>query len=563
MQRSLWTRVFFQRSALLFASAALLTVAGCKDDPEEPGKKECVSNADCPDTQVCNASNECVDKTPSATCGDGTLDAGEECDDGPDNSNTEPNACRVTCVKAHCGDGVVDAGEQCDDGANDGTTCNADCTVPDQGPFCGDGNVDEGEECDDGADNSDTATDACRENCAAASCGDGVVDTGEECDDGVNDGTACMSDCTLPAGGESCGDGVVDADEGEECDDGELNSDTAPNACRENCRLAHCGDGTIDDDEACDDGASNSDSTPDACRSTCVLPTCGDGVVDSNEECDAGDDNGGPACAADCTLPPPTAFRMQTAEILEPGLWLDFGSCGNQRPLINQILAGQFSEPDDDGKYGVSIAALIQPVDASSGATGAIEIHFPECAPGASAGEKDVCEAVAGVDAIATTYSNPLASGPCMERIPAAADANGYSDVVEDAIDATAFPVQNGEQCIVASTDDTFTLSILGLGIPLAGVSMAANYAGDPVDALNTGMLRGFISTATAESVIFPDDVPLVGGKTFASLLAGGADACQTAEAMDQGPDGAGGVTDGWWFYLGFTATEADWTGLP
>jgi cysteine-rich repeat protein len=49
-------------------------------------------------------------------CGDGALDPGEACDDGPGNSNTQPNACRVNCDTPRCGDRVIDFGEDCDDG---------------------------------------------------------------------------------------------------------------------------------------------------------------------------------------------------------------------------------------------------------------------------------------------------------------------------------------------------------------------------------------------------------------------------------------------------------------
>ena len=52
-----------------------------------------------------------------AICGDGILTSPEEeCDDGSANSNTEPDACRVDCNLASCGDGTVDAGEECDAG---------------------------------------------------------------------------------------------------------------------------------------------------------------------------------------------------------------------------------------------------------------------------------------------------------------------------------------------------------------------------------------------------------------------------------------------------------------
>lgn len=52
-------------------------------------------------------------------CGNNVLESGETCDNGTDNSDTRPNACRTDCSAASCGDGVVDQGESCDDGNGD------------------------------------------------------------------------------------------------------------------------------------------------------------------------------------------------------------------------------------------------------------------------------------------------------------------------------------------------------------------------------------------------------------------------------------------------------------
>lgn len=70
-------------------------------------------------------------------CGDGNIDAGEQCDYGINNSYL-PNACRPTCRWPVCGDNVVDTAnsahgginEECDDGANASTTdnCTPQCT---------------------------------------------------------------------------------------------------------------------------------------------------------------------------------------------------------------------------------------------------------------------------------------------------------------------------------------------------------------------------------------------------------------------------------------------------
>ena len=70
----------------------------------------------------------CIVASAGAVCGNGNVDGSEACDDGDDNSDTQPNACRTSCVRPVCGDGVVDEGETCDDGnrLND-DECNNAC----------------------------------------------------------------------------------------------------------------------------------------------------------------------------------------------------------------------------------------------------------------------------------------------------------------------------------------------------------------------------------------------------------------------------------------------------
>jgi cysteine-rich repeat protein len=64
------------------------------------------------------------------SCGDGQLDPGEACDQGPNNSNVPGAYCRTNCSFARCGDGIVDGlqGEECDDGNRvNGDGCSSDC----------------------------------------------------------------------------------------------------------------------------------------------------------------------------------------------------------------------------------------------------------------------------------------------------------------------------------------------------------------------------------------------------------------------------------------------------
>jgi len=108
---------------------------------------------------------------------------------------------------------------------------------------------------------------AVRSSCEGT-CGDGVVTRGEVCDDGENTGLygSCTADCL--AFGPRCGDGVVQ-----------------------------------DELEACDDGADA--GLYEGCNPDCTLgPRCGDGIRQpEHEACDAGDENGGPLCTEECTLP--------------------------------------------------------------------------------------------------------------------------------------------------------------------------------------------------------------------------------------------------------------------
>ncbi|MGB0646137.1 MAG: DUF4215 domain-containing protein [Bradymonadia bacterium] len=225
-------------------------------------------------------------------CGNGEVNAGEECDDG----NLDPHdECSNTCTLPVCGDGVMQAGESCDDGnTNDRDSCTTTCTtavcgdgllfdgveacddgnqINDDGcsntchpPGCGDGILQEGEACDDGNDDN---TDGCTTECIAVICGDGITQGGETCDDG-NQLTepcpygemscmVCNAECTLVSGSVTfCGDTVINEASGETCDDGNLDLEVCPYGamscmvCDTNCQLqlgatSFCGDEIIDE----------------------------------------------------------------------------------------------------------------------------------------------------------------------------------------------------------------------------------------------------------------------------------------------------------------------------
>jgi cysteine-rich repeat protein len=169
-------------------SAACLDESGCGDGVR-CGAEACDDgNAD-----ACDGCSPSCTVEAGLRCGDGAINAecGEECD--------PPLAgqCTLACeVVARCGDGSVDFGEECDDGNTSSCDgCSETCGLE---TGCGDGVQCGTEACDDG---NDASCDGCSAGCEVeegAVCGDGVVSTacGEECDP---PGEGCTLDCQLGA----------------------------------------------------------------------------------------------------------------------------------------------------------------------------------------------------------------------------------------------------------------------------------------------------------------------------------------------------------------------------
>jgi hypothetical protein len=228
----------------------------------------CSSDADCDDGVYCNGAETCVD----AACQDGTppdcsddglfCNGSEVCDElaqgcgntgDPCGPGTVCNEDTDTCDLPNCDNGVCDAGEDCNNcpedcisGSGGGScdacfkgVCDGSCHPVKEGPdcadcatswCCGDGTC-EGEE--DGFN--------CAIDCGAPPvCGDGTCDPGEDrCD--------CPEDCGQPLPTEEgfCSDGVDnDCDGLTDCDDSDCGLDPV-------CNCLPRGDVCTDDGECC------------------------------------------------------------------------------------------------------------------------------------------------------------------------------------------------------------------------------------------------------------------------------------------------------------------------
>jgi cysteine-rich repeat protein len=173
-------------------------------------------------TTACLTSCSGCFETDLPSCGDGKVEAGEECDDG---NRDDGDGCSSQCLleAGDCGNGV------CDPASEDGASCPQDC-------WCGDGVVDSTEDCEQGDVQGTTCSDF-------EACTGGTL----SCDDRL-----CLFDwsgCVCPG---ECGDGIVGTEE--ECDDANLiDDDECRNDCTWNTEL--CGNGVIDHIEECDCGA--------------------------------------------------------------------------------------------------------------------------------------------------------------------------------------------------------------------------------------------------------------------------------------------------------------------
>jgi cysteine-rich repeat protein len=293
------------------------------------------------------------------TCGDGTVETTETCDDG-EAEPSDGDGCDSTCQEETGWDcsgepSVCVDEDECQTGNNE---CDehAGCTNQEPGYSCDcdDGWTGDGFECTD-IDECDTGADNCHANaictnndggfscaCAPGYEGDGVnecadideceLDT-DECSefaacDNTDGGYTCTCDEGYQGDGATCdpicGDDLVVTGEG--CDDG---GEESGDGCSATCEVENgwdcagapsecteiCQDGIVVGGEECDD---ENDVDGDGCDATCTVEEgwmctgepstcseaafCSDGTVDAGEQCDDGNEVDFDGCDTTCTI---------------------------------------------------------------------------------------------------------------------------------------------------------------------------------------------------------------------------------------------------------------------
>jgi hypothetical protein len=133
--------------ARLIALLAVLGLVGCggggggeddttTDEGDDTPADTAGDTAEDPpdDTEPADTEEDPGEDAPPGSCGNGTAEAGEVCDDGniaTEFCSSDASACLADCslANAECGDGEPDDGEQCDDGNSDSEdSCTTSCT---------------------------------------------------------------------------------------------------------------------------------------------------------------------------------------------------------------------------------------------------------------------------------------------------------------------------------------------------------------------------------------------------------------------------------------------------
>jgi fibro-slime domain-containing protein len=365
-RRCAWAKVHLvmrSPALLLLTLSCALLFAGCNCGT--------VAHATCGTATDCGGGELCLNGVCTPPDGGTAEDAGAA-DAGARDGGVDAGVDAGTC-----GDGTVEAPETCDDhNAQAGDGCSATCTVeqgfscPTAGQpcvvqvVCGDGRLGGIEGCDD---HNTTPGDGCSATCAlepgwacptigvacvAARCGDGLIAGLEECDDGnATSGDGCSATCVVEDG-------------------------WACSAAGQPCARTTCGNHVVEGTEQCDDGNNNlgdgcdpfCHAEPVCANGTCTA-TCGDGIRLPGEACDDGNTRAGDGCSPTCTIEhgfqcADSQSSSQTS-IDIPIVYRDFlpfGSSGGHADFDN-------ANGDDRGIVTTSLGADKKPVYAGGSPT--------------------------------------------------------------------------------------------------------------------------------------------------------------------------------------------------
>jgi len=251
---------------------------------------------------------------------------------------------------------------------------------------------------------------------------------------------------------------------------------------------------------------------------------------------------------SDVQGPSAEVFRFSSVAVRDPHFFVDVPFVGciditddgvvGLVPSFNEWLQSSLdSDGNGDGLLDNSFLMVFKPFspEVSDGVTRVVEADCT--APVVSTS----CTPTPDSDSATAVYDG-FPSGPCLE--PVVGSTSGYWPSV----------VSPGPPCFVTAPS-TFVVSLNGLLLPLDTLQIAATPDSDPETMFTDGLIMGFLTEEDADSVVLPEDLPLIGGDPISSILPGGAGCCASGDDRDTW-DGE----SGWWIYLNFESDIVPFT---
>jgi hypothetical protein len=241
-----------------------------------------------------------------------------------------------------------------------------------------------------------------------------------------------------------------------------------------------------------------------------------------------------------------TAMRYTELKLRDPHLFAEVNVgiplCLDvtEQGLNAQIATALNEDGDSDGFVDSSPLILFYPLD-TSGAVRHLYQTEGECSFPLAGTQ---CMAVPGAAPVAVPYASFLGGADaCLAAL--SGTTGGYAATP---INAPMPP------CFTSVSRDSIT-NLAGLELSLRAGRVAASFLSPPQSGLVSGLTRGFISEAVADSILIPADVPVIGNRPLSSLLKGGSGSCASGDDRDQHE----GET-GWWFYFNFVASPVPYS---
>lgn len=251
-------------------------------------------------------------------------------------------------------------------------------------------------------------------------------------------------------------------------------------------------------------------------------------------------------------ITPPAALRFTGIWVRDPHFFVsvppfmvctDFtdGAVSGVLPSVNDILAIKIvSDDDSDGYLDLSVMLLFRPFDAN--AVGEIvDARSGACVLPANATS---CHVNTSGPSVRSNYDG-FPAGPCLPIDPG--DVSGYSPGVTEPTAPCFRTAAQGLDFTVFGDQP----------LPLQDAQISARIDGSAPDRLIEGLIVGFLRQDDADSILIPASYPVIGGQPISILLPGGTGNCSGGDDTDFHDS-----SNGWWFYINFTAENVPWTGL-